>query len=163
AYAYHNLWAGAYPTFNVNLTVSYPLQNHLANGLRGVASEEQRQADVQTAGVSERIGYEARNALQSYESALAKLSAARTSRESAEQVYASELRRFRNGLSTTFLVLQRQVELSQAEGQELQAQTELNKSVVEIQRVEGVVISQNRVNPNALGTQALTATSPQPK
>ncbi len=162
-YAYHNLWAATYPTFNINLTVSYPLQNDLAHGLKGIASEEQRQADVLAAGTASRIGYEARNALQSYQSALSRLSAARTGRESAEQVFASEQRRFKNGMSTTFLVLQRQVEFEQARGRELAAQTALNKSVVELQRVEGVIISQNGVNPKTMGSQALGASSPQPK
>ena len=106
-------------------------------------------------GVQERIGAEARNALQSYQSALSKLDAARQSRESAEAVYASEVRKFHNGESTTFLVLQRQVQLAQARGSELRAQTQLDQSVVELQRVEGTILSGNGVSVQTLGTQAL--------
>ena len=108
-WAYHNMWAGYFPTFNIALIVGYPIQGHLARGLRGLASEETTQAKILMQGVDERIGAEARNALQSYQSALSKLNAAREARESAEAVYASELRKFHNGASTTFLVLQRQV------------------------------------------------------
>ncbi|MBV8489488.1 MAG: TolC family protein, partial [Candidatus Eremiobacteraeota bacterium] len=107
-----------------------------------------------------RIGAEARNALQGYESAISRLGAARVGRESAEQVYASEQRRFHNGLSTTYLVLQRQVELEQARGRELAAQTAMNKSVVELQRVEGSILTSNSVNLNSLGTQALATPAP---
>ncbi len=113
------------------------------------------QAKILMQGVRERIAAEARNALQSYQSALSKLNAARQSREAAEAVYASELRRFRNGASTTFLVLQRQVQLTQARGRELTAQTQLNQSVVELQRVEGTILTTNRVNVQTLGSQAL--------
>ena len=109
AFAYHNLWAAYFPAFNIALIVGYPIQGNLARGMRGVASEEMTQAKVIMQSVEERIGSEARNALQSYKSALAKLNAARESRRAAEAVYASELRKFHQGASTTFLVLQRQV------------------------------------------------------
>jgi outer membrane protein TolC len=154
-YAYHNMWAGYFPTFNVALVVGYPIQGNLARGMRGVASEELAQARLLMQGVEERIGAEARNALQGYKSALAKLNAARDSRRAAEAVYASELRSFHNGESTTFLVLQRQLQLAQARGLELQAQTRLNQSVVELQRVEGTILTENGVNLQTLGTQTL--------
>jgi len=88
-WAYHNMWAAYFPAFNIALIVGYPLQGHLARGLRGLASEETTQARVLMQGVEERIGAEARNALQSYQSGLSKLNATRQSRESAEAVYAS--------------------------------------------------------------------------
>ncbi len=155
AWAYHNLWAAYFPTFNTALVVSYPIQGNLARGMRGVASEEETQARLLMQDVVERIGAQARNALQSYQSALANLNAARKSREAAEAVYASEVRRFHNGESTTFLVLQRQVQLAQGRGLELRAQTQLNQSVVELQRVDGTILSKNGVNLQTLGTRTL--------
>jgi outer membrane protein TolC len=110
----------------------------------------------------QRIESEARNALQSYQSALSRLSAASEGRAAAESVYASEVRRFHSGASTTYLVLQRQVELEQARGQELQAQTDLNKAVVELQRVEGTILTDNGVKVQTLGSQALASASPLP-
>jgi HAE1 family hydrophobic/amphiphilic exporter-1 len=123
--------------------------------MRGVASEEERQAKVLMRRVEERIGAEARDALQSYQSGLAKLNAARNSRAAAEAVYASEVRRFHQGESTTFLVLQRQVQLAQARGLELRSQTQLNQAVVELQRVDGTILTNNGVNLQTLGTQTL--------
>jgi HAE1 family hydrophobic/amphiphilic exporter-1 len=155
AFAYHNMWAGYFPTFNIALVVNYPIQNRYARGLQGVASEETRQAALLLQGVEERIGVEARNALQRYQSSLSRLSAARTARESADAVYASEVRKFHSGESTTFLVLQRQVQLAQARGLELRAQTDLNESIAELQRVEGTTFKINDVNLETLGTQAL--------
>ena len=155
AFAYHNLWAAYFPTFNIALVIGYPIQNNLARGLKGAASEESRQAAILLQGVAERIGVEARNALQSYQSALSRLNASRQSREAAEAVYASEVRKFHNGESTTFLVLQRQVQLAQARGLELQAQTDLNRSVVELQRVDGSILKNNGVDLKTLGTETL--------
>ncbi len=159
-FAYHNMWAGYFPTFNIAMIVGYPLQGHVARGLRGLASEETTQAKILMQGVYERIGAEARNALQTYQSALSKLRAAREARESAEAVYASELRKFHQGTSTTFLVLQRQVQLQQARSNELDAQTQLNQSIVEVQRVEGTILTANGINVQTLGSQALTSPSP---
>ncbi len=154
-WAYHNMWAGYFPTFNIAMIVGYPLQGNLARGGRGLASEETTQAKILMQGVEERIGAEARNALQTYQSALSKLGAARQARESAEVVYASELRKFHSGESTTFLVLQRQVELEQARGSELRAQTQLNESIVELQRVQGSLLTTNGVNVQTLGSQVV--------
>jgi outer membrane protein TolC len=154
-FAYHNMWAGAFPAFNVALVVSYPIQGNLARGMRGVASEETTQAKILMRQVQERIEAEARNALQSYKTALSQLNAARKARQTAEAVYASELRMFHHGESTTFLVLQRQLQLAQARGLELRAQTQLNQSIVELQRVKGTILSDNGVNLQTLGSQAL--------
>jgi outer membrane protein TolC len=156
AYAYHNLWAARYPSFNISLNVNIPLENNTARGLEQTANEEETQAAIAMQGVDQRIGSEARDGLQSYQSALSRLSAASQARESAEAVYTSEVRRFHNGASTTFLVLRRQVELEQARGRELLAQTELNKAVVELQRVEGTILTDNGVSLQTLGSKALS-------
>src|SRR5579863_597170 len=153
--AFHNMWTGAYPEFNIAFVVNFPLENDTARGLKAIAGQEQDQADLQRQGLDQRIESEARNVLQSYQSALSRLSSAGRARAAAEAVYASEVRKFHNGESTTFLVLQRQVELAQARGAELEAQTDLNKAVVELQRVEGTILTENGVNLKTLGSKAL--------
>jgi outer membrane protein TolC len=153
--AFHNMWTGAYPSFNIALVVNIPLENDTARGLKQIANQEEEQAELQMQGLDQRIEAEARDALQTYQSALSRLSAASQARSAADSVYASELRKFHNGASTTFLVLQRQVELEQARGSELQAQTDLNKAVVELQRVEGTILTDNGVDLRTLGSKAL--------
>jgi HAE1 family hydrophobic/amphiphilic exporter-1 len=158
--AFHNMWTAAYPEFNIAVVFNIPLENNTARGLKQIAKQEQEQAAVQRQALDQRFEDEARNALQTYQSALSRLSSAAQARSSAESVYASELRKFHNGESTTFLVLQRQVDLEQARGQELQAQTDLNKSVVELQRVEGTILTDNGVNLKNLGSKALVTPHP---
>lgn len=103
----------------------------------------------------EQIATQARNALQSFKSAQDRLASASAARQTAAQVLASELRRYRNGASTTFLVLQRQVELANDQSLELQAQTDLNKAVVSLEQVTGTILSSNNVNVNTVGEGAL--------
>jgi outer membrane protein TolC len=70
-------------------------------------------------------------------------------------VLASETRRFRAGVSTTFFVLQRQLDLANNRGRELQAQTDLNKAVVEMQRVTGSILKDNNVDSSTVGSSSL--------
>lgn len=151
--AYGNI--GRFPTYLAGVQITLPLGNNTAKGAYGVAKEQEHQAQVQNLGTAERIEYEVRNAIQNYQAAQARLYAARQGREAAAQVLASEIRKFRNGESTTFLIDQRQVEFVQQEGLELQAQTDLNKAVVELQRVDGSILSQNGVSLDTLGTGAI--------
>jgi outer membrane protein TolC len=153
--AFHNMWTSAYPQFNIAVMFNIPLENNTARGLKQTALQEEDQAAIARQALDQRFEDEARNALQAYQSALSRLQSAGAARAAAESVYASELRRYRDHASTTFLVLQRQVELEQARGQELQAQTDLNKAVVELQRVEGTILTDNAVTVQNLGAKAL--------
>ena len=150
--AYGNI--GRFPSYTAGVAISTPIGNNTARGALAAASEQERIAKLQTSSLDQRILFEVRNALQNYQASLSRVYAARAAREAAAEVYASEQRKFRNGESTTFLVTQRQVELVQNEGLELQAQTDLNKSIVELQRVDGTILSTNNVSLETLGTGA---------
>lgn len=152
--AYAN--TGKFPSYQAGVLISTPIGNDTAHANMAIAREQQRIAQIQSNGTDQRIAFEARNALQQYQSALSRLYAARSAREAADQVYASELRKFRNGVSTTFLVNQRQVEVVQNEGRELQAQTALNKAIVELQRVDGTFLTANNVTLSTIGQGAVT-------
>jgi len=142
---------GKFPTYDLGVVFTTPLGDRTAKAQVKIAQEQQRIAALQSTGLYQRITVESRNAVQSYRTAIARLAAGRVARSTAEQVYASENRKFHNGVSTTFLVLQRQVELQQARGRELQAQTDLDKAVVELQRVTGAILTQNGVTVTSIG------------
>ncbi|HZZ64089.1 MAG TPA: TolC family protein, partial [Candidatus Baltobacteraceae bacterium] len=150
-----NLLANNFPVYTAGVLVSFPIGDHTAKANLAAAIEQQRIARVQEANTIQQITMDVRNALQSYQSALAQLKAAGAARQASEQVLASERRRFRAGESTTFLVLQREIELSDNRLRELQAQTQLNKSVVELQRATGTILSANNVNVTTVGQGAL--------
>jgi len=65
------------------------------------------------------------------------MAAAEAARVSAEQSYTSEQRKFQAGMSTVFLVLQRQTDLTTARGREVETQTNLNKAIADFQRAIG--------------------------
>ncbi|MBC7932756.1 MAG: TolC family protein, partial [Rubrivivax sp.] len=67
------------------------------------------------------------------------------SRELTQTLYDSERRMLVAGTSTTFLVLERQTALVVAQGSELQARTDLNKAIANLQTAIGTSLGENGV------------------
>ena len=99
--------------------------------------------------VSEADQVEVRNAVQSVETAKMRIDAAKAAREYAQQQLDGEEKKFAAGLSTSFFILQRQNDLSQAHYAELQALADYNKSVATLQRVVSTTLSSNGVEIQA--------------
>jgi HAE1 family hydrophobic/amphiphilic exporter-1 len=156
--AYASMFSGRYPQVQASVTLGFPIRNRTAVGNYHVALEQRRQLETQEVALIQRIQTESRNALQAYRSARSRVIAATAARQAAEIVAASELRKFKAGNSTTFLVLQRQVDLANDRNRELQAQTDLAKALVQLDQVTGNVLSRNNVTVTQLGTAPLGAT-----
>ncbi|MFY9781854.1 MAG: TolC family protein, partial [Candidatus Baltobacteraceae bacterium] len=149
--SYANALAGRFPQYTISATIGFPLRNRSAVGNYRAALEQRRQLATDEVALIQRVQAESRNALQGYRSARSRLIAAGAARAAAEKVAASELRKFHAGQSTTFLVLQRQIALANDRGLELQAQTDLQKAAVELDRVTGNILQRYNVDLNALG------------
>jgi outer membrane protein len=100
---------------------------------------------IQETALVQHIIFDARNGIQALDTARYRLQAAHNARVAADRVLLGEERRFSVGRSTTFLVLQRDVEAANDQGRELQAQTDLNKAVVELDRVSGTIFEKNGI------------------
>ena len=140
-----NLATADYPTFRIGVNISLPLKNTTAKANLGSTLAARDQLKNQQAQQEQIIESDVRNALQAMRSSEARLQAAAASRASAEQLFESEQRQFRAGTTTVYLVLQRQTELVTARGNELQAQTFLNKAISDFERATGTTLSANRV------------------
>ncbi len=141
-----NLMVQNYPTARVGVRISLPLRNRTAEANLGGALALGTRITGQFKQTEQIIEAEVRNAIQSLRSAEARLGAAASSRLSAEELYSSEQRQFRAGTSTLFLVLQRQTDLLAARARELLAQTDLNKSISQLQRATGNTLIANHVS-----------------
>jgi outer membrane protein TolC len=150
-----NLLSNKFPVYAAGVQVSFPIGNTTARADVASAEEQERSALVQEAATIQHITMDVRNALQAYQSAQARLYAARAARQASQQVLASEKRRFHAGASTTFLVLQREIELADNRGLELQAQTDLNNAVVSLEQATGTILTANNVNVTNVGEGAL--------
>ncbi|HEY3105157.1 MAG TPA: efflux RND transporter permease subunit, partial [Pyrinomonadaceae bacterium] len=140
-----NLGTNDFNNFRVGVTLSFPLRNRTAEGQLAHSLIEGDRIATQRQQLEQLIQVEVRNALQSVTTAEARLRSAAVARENAEQQYESEKRKLDVGQSTVFLVLERQTALTVARGNELRAQTDLNKAIAELQRATGNSLSANNV------------------
>lgn len=141
-----NLFGNRYPTFRVGVQFNLPLfgdktaraqyGRSLVEGERLVTQREQLEQNVQV---------DVRNALQALRTAEARLRAAAIARENSVKQYESEQRKLDSGQSDIYKVLERQTALTNARSSELRAQTELNKSIADLQRATGNSLKANNV------------------
>ena len=135
--ALSNLLGQDNPTVRVGVRISLPFKNRTAKAELGHSLAEGRRLESVRAQTEQLIEAEVRNSIQRVRSVEASMAAAEAARVAAEQQYTSEQRKFQAGMSTVFLVLQRQTDLIAARGRELQMQTDLNKAIAEFQRATG--------------------------
>jgi len=140
-----NLFSNDFRTFRFGVAFNLPLKNRLAEGQLGRAVAEGRKIGAQRKTLEQGIEVEVRNAVQAVETARLRVDTAKASREAAAKQSESEQRRFQAGLSTTYFVLERQNNLSAAQGRELKAMTDYSKAVSELQRVMGTTLTSNNV------------------
>jgi outer membrane protein TolC len=158
--SWRNLADFRFPTYTVSLTLQFPIGNHTAKADYAIAAEQAKQVAVQELALLQRLRAESVNAIQTLRETQYRLAAASAARVAAARVLLSEQRRFAAGTSTTFLVLQRQLDLANTEGRELQAQTDLNKAVVQLDAVAGTNFAAYDIDVQNVGTTTLNATTP---
>ena len=141
-----NLWAGNFPTTQVQLRVTLPIRNRVAEANLSTAIAQGRRIQNQREQVEQAIEADVRNAMQLMQSAELRLEAARIQRESAEEQYNSEQRQFRAGTSTLFLVQQRQTTMITARSQERRAESDLGEAVSAYELATGSILRQHNIN-----------------
>jgi HAE1 family hydrophobic/amphiphilic exporter-1 len=132
-----NLASRRYPTVSVQVQMELPLGNSTARANVARAQIEGTQIARRRQQLEQNIEAEVRNTLQAVESSQQRLDAAASARRSALEQYDSERRRFDSGLSTVFLVLERQTTLVVAQARELRARADLNQALALLDRAIG--------------------------
>jgi HAE1 family hydrophobic/amphiphilic exporter-1 len=140
-----NLLLNRFNNFRVGVAISLPLRNRTAQAQLGRSLVEGQRIATQREQLEQTIQVDVRNALQVVRSAEARLRAAAANRSASEQQYESEKRKLDAGQSTVFLVLDRQTALTTARGNELRAQTDLNKAIADLQRATGNSLTVNSI------------------
>ena len=129
----------------VGVAISFPIHNRTAQANLAGARIQGEQLDASVRSQEQAIEMDVRNAAQAVDTAQRRVVASRLARESAEQQLAGEQKLYEVGRSTTFLLLQRQNELTTARTNELQAQTDYNKALADLQRATAATLRVNNV------------------
>lgn len=141
-----DIFANKYPTYRLGVQFNLPLfGDKTSRAQYGRSLVEGERLQTQREQLEQNIQVDVRNALQALRTAEARLRSAAIARENSVKQYESEQRKLDNGQSDIYKVLERQTALTTARSNELRAQTELNKSIAELQRATGNSLKANNI------------------
>jgi outer membrane protein TolC len=126
------------PTWNVQLSFSYPIGTSPAEANVARARLQQRQTIAQSRALELTIATEVTNAALQVESNRERWQAASAALALAERRLEAEQSRFDVGLTTNFFVVQAQRDLRDAQNSELRALLDYRRALVEFERVQEV-------------------------
>jgi outer membrane protein len=143
--SFQSLQDNEFNAARVALVLGLPIRNSSARGAAESARHVERQAQAEVALVRKSIRAEVLDAAAALETAGQRIEAARSGREAAEVQLAAEKDRYDTGLSTNFLVLTRQNDLSRARLDEISALSDYRTARTELARADGTLIEQRGI------------------
>lgn len=124
-------------SYSVGAVVSIPLPNRTASARRQAASLRVQRSLLELKDLESRIAVQLYNASGHIETSREGVEVARKARDLADRNLKAEEKLLQNGASSTFLVLDQQERLSQAQLVELSALVSLNNAVASYERLAG--------------------------
>jgi outer membrane protein len=141
--AYRLLFSGGFINWGVGFNVQIPLRNRAAESQIAQIQIQKRQENMRRKNLEQQIQSEIRSAYQKIEASRKLVESARMQRTYAEEQLKGEQKRFENGVSENFRVLDRQANYSAAQGSELQALISYKKSIIAFQKSEYTLLEAN--------------------
>lgn len=143
--AFSNLFGYNAPDYAVGLNVNIPIRNRSAQADQVRSELEYRQAQMRLQQLQNQIAIQVRNAQFSVQQNRARVDAASSARQLADESLNAEQKKYALGASTNTLVLQAQRDLAQAEANVVIGMAAYEKSRVELDRVMGLTLTHNGV------------------
>lgn len=125
-----------FPTWNVSMTLSYPMFGNQAEAQHARARVQRQQNQTRLRALEVQIAAEVANAAFTVQANLRRVEAAIAARELAQKRLDAEQSRFEVGLTTNYFVVQAQRDLRDAENTELRALADYRKSLVNYERAQ---------------------------
>lgn len=127
-------FSGDFYNYGAGLVLSYPLGNRAAVNTYSKRKLEAQNAEVALANVRQQIIVGIREAVRRVQTDFKRIETTRSARIMAEKQLQAEQERLKVGLSTTRFVLEFQRDLATAQGNELRAIVDYNKSLSNLSR-----------------------------
>jgi outer membrane protein len=126
----------AYPSWNLNVAMTYPIGGNQAEAQFARSKIQRQQAVTRLRALEVQIAAEVANAALTVQSNLKRVEAATAAREFAQKRLEAEQSRFEVGMTTNFFVVQAQRDLRDAANTELRALADYRKSLVNFERAQ---------------------------
>lgn len=140
--------------WNIGLTLAMPIQNRTAKGNAAAADEQLASATTQLDQSKQQVVTEVRTAARAVETAEQQITSAKVSRNLAEKNLDAERKKYDNGMSTSYQVLQIQNDLAQARSREVSAVVGYRRALAEYYRATGNLLHQNGIELVADGSSS---------
>jgi outer membrane protein TolC len=141
-----------FPSYNVNLQLSFPWRNRAARAALADAHIAQEQTRYTLRRQTQDITLEVRQVVHNIEQAKLQMNAARLNREIAQKYLAAEQRKHELGVVTLFFLLEAQSRMLEAEVGLLQSEIAYQRAVTEVQRVTGGLLREFQVDVRPVDT-----------
>ncbi|HET8900943.1 MAG TPA: TolC family protein [Holophagaceae bacterium] len=132
-----DLTSGTYPGYNIGLTFAYPILNRAARGQKMQANANLRSSELSLRDEELQVRLDVRQTYRNLEASSRAVAAAEKTRQYQEQALDAEQKKFENGMSTNFLVLQQQTALTNARTAEIQARIGYANAVTALEQAMG--------------------------
>lgn len=138
-------FSGDFYNYGAGLVLSYPLGNRAAINTYNKRKLEARNAEASLASVRQQIIVGVREAVRRVQTDFKRIETTRSARIMAEKQLQAEQERLKVGLSTTRFVLDFQRDLATAQGNELRAIVDYNKSLSNLARHKATTLDRYRL------------------
>ena len=134
-----------FPSWNVGFNFGLPVLNVGARANARAAQLDLEQSRALQAQTQQNIAVEVRTAARTVDEFAQTIAATRAARDAAERNVEAERKRYENGMTTNFQVLEVQQQLSDARVRELQAVVGYNQAVARFHRAVGDILDVHQI------------------
>jgi outer membrane protein TolC len=143
-----NNFSGDFYNYGAGLVLSYPLGNRSAWSTYSKRQLEEKNAEASFVSVRQQIIVGVREAVRRVQTDFKRIETTRSARIMAEKQLQAEQERLKVGLSTTRFVLDFQRDLATAQGNELRATVDYNKSLSNLARHKATTLDRYNLQLN---------------
>ena len=144
----NNNFAGDFYNYGAGLVLSYPLGNRSAWSTYNKRQLEEKNAEASLVSVRQQIIVGVREAVRRVQTDFKRIETTRSARIMAEKQLQAEQERLKVGLSITRFVLEFQRDLATAQGNELRATIDYNKSLSNLARHKATTLDRYNLQLN---------------
>jgi outer membrane protein TolC len=139
-----------YDNWSLYLTLDIPLNTVISRAAQAHARVSREQSEVRLKSLEQKIILEVKTAVRAVETDYQRAEAYKLARELAEQKLEAEEAKLDAGLSTNFVVLQYQRDLSNARSNELRAIVDYNLSLSQLDKTLGISLQNRNIKTSDL-------------
>lgn len=140
AFATHN------PIYTYGMVVSFPLDNASARGNYRASKAASQIAELQLKKAEQDVLLQVADFFSSIEFRFSQVASTHQARTYAEAALDAETKKFQNGFSTSFLVLQFQETVTSARTAEIRAQIDYNKALAQLAFADGTILERDHLS-----------------